>query len=208
MIQCKNCEKIYVGSTLRRLSYRQAEHKSECFNSQRHSYNCKAYQHFRSCGMKKEDIECILIAETDSKTLRLEEAKYIKTYGQLNVKSSVFDEEKAKKRVLKSKTKGKKPKLCVCGRHWTYGHKNRHFCSTQHQNFLKNKKSYLEKNIFSTNDINDNLDRPCKKDGKEEQNIIQGSNECCQTNIQIKKIKFDKKSKIFVIEDKKQNTPG
>ncbi len=208
MIPCKNCEKIYVGSTLRRLSYRQAEHKSECFNSQRRSYNCKAYQHFRKCGMNKEDIECILIAETDSNTLRLEEAKYIEKYGQLNDKSSVFDEEKAKKRVLKCKLEGKKPKSCECGGKWTYAHKNRHFNTSQHQKFLQKKKSSLEKNIFSTNNINVKLDRPCKKDSKEEQNIIQRSNECSQTNIQTKKIKFDKKSKIFVIEDKKQNTPG
>ena len=152
-------------------------------------------------GCKKKDIKCILIANTDPNTLRLEEAKYIKTIGHLNDKSSVYDEEKAKKRELKFKIEGKKPKQCECGGHWTYGHKKRHFCSIQHQKFLQKKNSSLAKNIFSTNTINDKLDRTCKKDSKEEQNKLQGSNECSQTNIQTKKIKFDQKSKIFVIQE-------
>ena len=33
--------------------------------------------------------------------------------------------------------------------------------------------SSLAKNIFLTNTINDELDRTCEKDGKEEQNIVQ-----------------------------------
>lgn len=202
-ITCKHCSKVYIGSTLRRLSYRQSEHRSECFNVQRRSFHSKAYQHFRNCGMKKEEIECILILETNPETLRLEEAKYIKIYGQLNDKSSVFDEEKAKKRVLKCKLEGKKPKSCECGGHWTYGHKNRHISSTQHQIYLQKMNSSLAKNIFLTNTINDELDRTCEEDGKEEQNIVQGSHECSKINIQTKKIKFDKKSKIFVIQDEK-----
>ena len=201
MIPCKNCKKIYVGSTIRRLCQRQTEHRSECFNSQRQSYNCKAYQHFRHCGMKKEDLKCILIAETNSNTLRLEEAKYIKKYGQLNDKSSVFDEERAKKRQMKFKVEGKKPKSCECGGKWTYAHKNRHFNTSQHQKYIQQQKSSLAKNIFSPNIINDKLDRPCKKNSEEKQNIIQGGDECSQNDIQTKKIKFDKKSKIFVIEE-------
>ena len=202
MIPCKNCSKIYVGSTIRRLCQRQSEHKSECFNPQRKAFMSKAYQHFRHCGMKKEDIKCILIAETNEDTLRLEEAKYIRTIGHLNDKSSVFDEERAKKRQIKFKIEGKIPKTCECGGKWTYAHKNRHFNTSQHQKYFQQEKSSLAKNIFSPNIINE-LDRTCKKNGEEEQNIIQGGDVCSQIDLQTKKIKFDKKSKIFVIEKKK-----
>ena len=203
IIPCK-CKKIYVGSTVRRLSHRQSEHRSECFNKQRKSYSTSAYSHFRNCGMKKQDIKCIKIADTNPASCKLDEAKFIKCIGNLNTNLSIIDEEKKNQREEQVRLKGKEIKICQCGGRWTYTHQNRHEKTKKHL-------ALVAENKISTNTINESMDSACKEDSEEGEMFVQGSNVSSQANIQTKenskvkkgktkRIGWDKENSIFFIE--------
>ena len=204
IIPCK-CKQIYVGSTLRHLSHRQSEHRSECFNKQQKSYTSPAYKHFRNCGMKKQDVKCIKIADTNPASSKLDEAKFIKYIGNLNTYLSVIDEEKKIKREESIRVQGQKTKYCnTCGGQWTYSHKNRHFKSKKHLALVE------ENNIISSNSINEFMDSTCEEDSEKGEVFLQGSNVESKTNIQTKSkeeceegklktktIGYDKENSIF-----------
>ena len=185
IIPCK-CKKVYVGSTLRRLSRRQTEHRSECFNKHRKSFHTSAYKHFRECGMTKKDIKCIKIADSNPDTMKLEEAKFIKYIGNLNSNLSVLDEEKKLQREECIRVEGQKTKYCqTCGGRWTYSHKNRHLKSKKHLALLG------QNNIISTNSTNEFMDSACKENGEKGEVFLQGSDVTSQVDLQTenKKIK-------------------
>ena len=145
-------DKIYVGSTTRQIRKRQGEHRSECFNPARASYNSKPYQHFRSLGMTEEDIKCEVIVKCDPTiNLLATEAKWIKHIGSLNSKSSIEDLEKNKIRQEKYRVKGKIIQKCMCGGTWTYGHSARHYKTFLHQDWLEDEH---QKKLIYLNSIN------------------------------------------------------
>ena len=150
IIKC-NCDKIYVGSTLRRLKAREGEHRSECFNKKRQSYNSPAYKHFRGCGMTKWDLRCEKIIDTTEDDSRLVEAKWIRHIGSLNSKLSIEDLEKNEARKQKYRAEGKIKQVCPCGGCWTYKHKARHYKTKKHQEWLEEEH---QKKIKYLNSIN------------------------------------------------------
>lgn len=145
-------DKIYVGSTTRNIRKRQGEHRSECFNPARASYNSKPYKHFRACGMTENDIKCEVIVKCDATiNLLATEAKWIKHIGSLNTKSSIEDLEKARAREEKYRVAGKVVQKCMCGGTWTYGHIKRHINTKLHQNWLEEENQKKLKYLNSVN---------------------------------------------------------
>jgi len=145
-------DKIYVGSTCRPLRKRQAEHQSECFNPKRRSYYSPVYQHFRKCGMTKNDLTCIPIMDTEQQLQFIEEAKWINTIGSLNSKCSIEDLAKTKARQEKWRQANKHTRYCPCGGTWSYTHKQRHYRTKLHQAWLDEEHQKKIKYLYNIQD--------------------------------------------------------
>ena len=136
IIKCK-CDKIYVGSTNRDCNKREREHNSECFNPKRRSYYSPVYSHFRNCGLERNDLKCIKMFDCSSQERLVKENKWIKLIGSLNTICSIEDLDKIKIRKERYKQEGKIQHKCMCGRFWTHNHKQRHYKTIVHQQYIQ-----------------------------------------------------------------------
>ena len=138
-IECK-CGKCYVGSTVRQLTSRANEHRSEFVNPNRKSFYSPVYTHFRECGLTKEKMTLTLmqtILEDDD--IKAEESKWINLIGELNQYDAVPNYQKMLARRERCRIKGQTIHQCPCGGSWSHHHRARHFKSLKHKNHLKNK---------------------------------------------------------------------
>lgn len=155
-ICCKdiNISEIYVGHTTD-LTRRRQSHKNTCNNENNKDYNLKVYQFIRENGgwdnwsvipieeFPCENINQALIRER----YYFEELKSSlnsdvpsrtkKEYYQINkehIKEYHKEYYECNKEIINEKLKNRT--ICECGGKYTYNHKNHHFKTKKHQDYL------------------------------------------------------------------------
>jgi group I intron endonuclease len=157
-IVCKNenIKDMYVGSSSN-FEQRKRDHKSDCYNVNRHHYNRKVYKFIRDNGgfdnFKFEILEEVccenkqelrsreryfleqLGASLNSHVPSRTQKEYKKKYREENREET---QEYNKKYYKENQDKLKEKINCECGGRYTRPHKAKHFKSKKHQHYIKN----------------------------------------------------------------------
>ena len=143
---------IYVGSTIQPLSKRWYAHKISCFNEKSKEYNMNLYQKIRETNdLQNWFIELYENYPCSSKQeLNKREGEVIREIGNLNsviagrTMKQYYEENKniineyKKEWYEKNKDVINEKIICECGGCYTRIHKERHFKSKKHQDYLLN----------------------------------------------------------------------
>ena len=124
--QIKIGEDFYIGSTKKKLYYRQSQHNHILNNPNNRSYN---YPLYKFCREKKvEKIICELIETVDDTELVILEQEYIKMLEPtLNTNRAIRTEEERLEQ--KNLHNNKKSKCPICGKEMIKNNINRHMKS-------------------------------------------------------------------------------
>jgi len=138
-IVCKNenIQDMYVGSTSN-FEQRKCDHKKDCNNSNRKSYNLKVYKFIRDNGefdnFKFEILEEVC-CENKQELIKRERFYVESLEPSLNIQVP----SRSKKEYREQHHDKITEKInCECGGRYTRQHKAKHFKSKKHQHYIKN----------------------------------------------------------------------
>ena len=132
-------DKIYIGSTCSKLSKRKGQHKANRIRLQ----HTPIYKHFNEVGW--DNVEIVLIENFEclnKDELHKRERYWIDELKPvLNQRSPITDNKeyiKEYRRINKDRLNAvkRRTKNCICGFHYSCGHKARHEQSTRHLEFI------------------------------------------------------------------------
>ena len=148
---CKNPEikQIYIGSTANEIRKRKNQHKSDCYNKNRESYNLYVYQFIRDNGGFQN--WSIIIIENypceNKRELEKKERYYIELLNATLNSINSYTTEEEKKEQYKDYQKKYKEKInekikkekytCICGSNIRLVEKKRHLKSKKHLNYIR-----------------------------------------------------------------------
>lgn len=134
----------YVGRTSN-FNLRINNHKSDCYNTNKHHYNLKLYQFIREhSGFDNWNFEVLETCDKLTIAKELEQKWYEILNPKLNIHypnrtEKIYKENNKHKRIIEL-DKVREPIICECGGRIAYWHKNRHLKTKKHLDYLESKK--------------------------------------------------------------------